>query len=248
MINQAIPDAFGFIEWMYFETGPSAYKGVLDDGHYWDTALIGGAILEAQPDLASDSRLIRAGQYVAEQQQPNGGIPYGIDFWYAPDTDDTSEVVLFWQRLGPKFDDVRTKAINWLKNMQNNDGGFGAFAKGCTGNFIIDEMTKKFSGSAEVFDPSSVDVTGHVLECWAGAGDYSSINVKNGIKYLRNSQGKDGSWEGRWGINYIYATSAAVVGAKHAGVAPVDAMIQVLSYLRKYLNLEWCEIHTVQAE
>ena len=45
--------------------------------------------------------------------------------------------------------------------------------------------------------------------------------VDRAIEYLRGTQQPDGSWFGRWGVNYIYGTWQALSGMVEVGV-PVD--------------------------
>ena len=40
------------------------------------------------------------------------------------------------------------------------------------------------------------------------------------LDYLRREQEADGSWFGRWGINYIYGTWSVLCALNAAGVAP----------------------------
>jgi squalene-hopene/tetraprenyl-beta-curcumene cyclase len=49
--------------------------------------------------------------------------------------------------------------------------------------------------------------------------------VDRAIKYLRDTQEADGSWFGRWGVNYIYGTWQALVGLCAVGVPSSDPMI-----------------------
>lgn len=75
----------------------------------------------------------------------------------------------------------------------------------------------KYSGiddSAEIFDPSSPDVTAHILEGLASVGEVPRKLLRKAIRYLKDTQVKFGSWEGRWGINYIYAAGAVLPALK----------------------------------
>ena len=52
-----------------------------------------------------------------------------------------------------------------------------------------------------------------------GQEGYSTDNqqVKKAIQFLRNNQEEDGSWYGRWGVNYIYGTWAVLRGMRFIG-------------------------------
>eukprot|EP01105_Mastigella_eilhardi_P027789 TRINITY_DN8780_c0_g1_i1.p1 TRINITY_DN8780_c0_g1~~TRINITY_DN8780_c0_g1_i1.p1 ORF type:complete len:651 (-),score=160.05 TRINITY_DN8780_c0_g1_i1:127-2079(-) len=212
-----------FIETLYCIPG---YWGNADHGEYWDAVLLGAAIQESNAIIASakPSKLLTdTAVHVAKQQQANGGIPFGKDFWYAPDTDDTAESVLFWSKLlagGADESLVLTqieRGVEWLTLMQNDDGGFGAFAKNCDGHgligWVIGVVASQFADSAEIFDPSSVDVTAHVLEAWGTVGmNTTNQFVMNAINYIQGQQHEEGYFDGRWAINTVYCTAATIVG------------------------------------
>ena len=62
-----------------------------------------------------------------------------------------------------------------------------------------------------MIDPATADVTARVLEM-VGSCDlpmkYS--RVEKAIAFLLREQEEDGSWFGRWGVNYIYGTSGVL--------------------------------------
>jgi squalene-hopene/tetraprenyl-beta-curcumene cyclase len=212
-----------FADRMLAGQNASRYLGVADDGHYWDTALAGIAAVEAGAPLEA---LESTARYLIANQTSEGGFPFGFDFEYAPDTDDTAEIVLFlrhFQNISNASAAIE-RAVRWLQRMQNDDGGWGAFAKNNEGNFLLRAFAKPFEDSAALFDPSSADVTGHILEAFGSlAGGRSDLkeSIQRGIKYLEETQSPaDGSWEGRWGINTLYGTGAALVGLLRGGVSP----------------------------
>ncbi|MGK5085417.1 prenyltransferase/squalene oxidase repeat-containing protein [Bdellovibrionota bacterium FG-1] len=236
-ITTAIDKAHNFIEGMFFESGDQAYLGVVDDGRIWDSALIGIAALDSGEPL--DQLKITA-DFLVSKQTPEGGFPFGFDFEYAPDTDDTAEILLFLSRFGNEYQDPVSRAKDWLFRMQNNDGGWGAFDRNNTGNFLLATLAKDFQDSADLFDESSPDVTGHILEALGTLGDsiHHSASVVQAVAYLRNSQNPVmGTWTGRWGVNYLYGTSAAVVGLIKVGISPEDPMlVHALQWLMSKQN------------
>jgi len=214
----AIDKAFNYIEMMYFKTGEGSYMGVLDDGRYWDTALAALSLIESKEP---SEKLFSTYEYFAKSQQPNGGIPYGLDFEYASDTDDTALATMFMCKLGQKDSPTVQKALKWLKEMQNSDGGYAAFDKNRQGNFILAFLTKVFANSAEPFDPSCADLAGHILEAFGTCGltlenDKEGI-LKRVVDYMKKNQDSDGKWEARWGVNYIYSMGAVFPGLKRIG-------------------------------
>ena len=210
-IDSYVNKGYALLERLYLQSGSSAYLGVTIDGRYWDTALVLAALKDSGE---SSPELERAGDFIVSNQQPNGGIPFGEDFWYAPDTDDTALSIM---GLGafPKFRPAVSKAVRWLQSMQNDDGGWGAFDRNNQPTKLLSEMVKDFADSVEFFDPSSADVTAHILEALGSLGYRmeNSATIRRAIAYLENTQDPvTGTWRGRWGINYLYGTSASITG------------------------------------
>lgn len=203
------------------EAGPTKYRGPVMDGRWWDTLLVSWALLEAGVDPFRLNQT--AALLVSDALQPNGGVCYGRDFDYAPDTDDTSIFVMLMQRMGGVFKSKAKKSRHWLETMQNTDGGFPAFH---TGKNPFWSLQKAFewtgvADSAEIFDVSCADLTGHVLEALGTASDRYTVNhpvVVKAIDYLKATQSPFGGWQGRWGVNYIYAIGAVIPGLKSVGV------------------------------
>ena len=66
--------------------------------------------------------------------------------------------------------------------------------------------------------PPSVDVTAHVVEALGKLGyDHGFPPVARAYKYIRDEQEKEGSWFGRWGVNYIYGTGAVLPALESIG-------------------------------
>jgi squalene cyclase len=110
---------------------------------------------------------------LAEGMQSNGGIAYGYDFEYAPDADDTGLLVLVLSKFGDRYKEQIKKSNQWLATMQNPDGGFPAFDTNKMENQIFFKFAMDLVGisnSAEIFDPSSPDVTTHIMEGLAANG------------------------------------------------------------------------------
>jgi squalene-hopene/tetraprenyl-beta-curcumene cyclase len=170
--------------------------------------------------------------------------PGGWYFEYAnqpyPDTDDTSEVLaaLSKARFPAEAEERRRResierGTAWLLSMQNKDGGWGAFDKGCDNEvwtFI------PFADHNAMIDPSCEDITGRTLEALEGLGlrqDHPS--VRGAVRYLRGKQQADGTWYGRWGCNYLYGTWLGLRGLLHAG--------EDLSLPRYQRAADWIRAH-----
>lgn len=170
--------------------------------------------------------------------------PSGWCFQYAnrfyPDVDDTAMVLISlatW-RTTCGADQARTpagarrlarieaavgRAVPWLEAMQNSDGGWGAFDRDNDCELLC---KVPFADHNAMIDPSSPDLAGRVLEAFGKLGLRSGHpSVDRGVAYLRRAQRADGSWFGRWGVNYIYGTWQAIEGLQAVGLATDDPAI-----------------------
>lgn len=230
LIDHSFSQGMSFLWERNFNHPLSLYKGHVCDGRNWDSALLTQALLASHYPKES---LIAAGHFLIKTQHPTGGFSFGYDFEYAPDNDDTAETILALKDL-IHFKPNINKSIEWLLSMQNNNGGWGGFAKNQQDHFILELFTKNFTDSADLFDEATADVTGHVLEAlsYFNYNRENSKPIRKAIKFLKKTQNKKiYAWEGRWGINYIYGTSAALVGLLKVG-EPKDS-----DYIKK--SLDW---------
>jgi squalene-hopene/tetraprenyl-beta-curcumene cyclase len=204
----------------------------------WDTILSLIGLLDSGADPA-DPRLAAARGWVEDRQLTGDwgdwkvynprGSPGGWSFeyensWY-PDVDDTAAVVIGLVKQDPasRRGEVVRRALAWMASMQNRDGGWAAFDRD-NDRLFLNEIP--FSDMDSLCDPSSPDVTGRVLEAFGIAGDprYSRA-CRRGLDYLRRSQEPEGSWFGRWGVNYVYGTSNVLNGLARMGLPASDPMV-----------------------
>ncbi len=214
----------------------------------WDTALAVVALADAgaRPD---DPALVKAADWLLDEQvrvpgdwsvRRPGLEPGGWSFEFAndnyPDIDDTAEVVLALLRVehpdGERMRESIDLALRWLEGMRSADGGWGAFDADNTRPLIRD---LPFCDFGEVIDPPSADVTAHVLEMLAAAGEAGGDYARTALTWLTGAQEVDGSWFGRWGINHIYGTGAVVPALIAAGVPSTDPRI--------HRAVRWLEAH-----
>ena len=221
----------------------------------WDTCLVVQALAES--GVAVDDPMLRtAAQWLLDQQILSGGdwqvqanrVPPGgwaFEFhnnWY-PDVDDTAEVVLALRLTQlPGADDERRqqairRAVTWVSGMQNKDGGWASFDKNNNHNYLT---ALAFSDFGEVLDPSSADVTAHVLEMYGKLGyraDHRSLQAA--YRYLRAEQEANGSWFGRWGVNYIYGLGAALPALEAIGEDMSQPFVQrAVEWLAAHQNAD----------
>ena len=115
------------------------------------------------------------------------------------------------------------RGLKWMLAMQNKDGGWGAFDRDNDRQFLC---YVPFADHNAMIDPSTPDLTGRVLECLGKLGRrLGDAAVDRAVVYLRQTQEADGSWFGRWGVNYIYGTWQSIVGLTAAGVPGNDPAV-----------------------
>lgn len=133
---------------------------------------------------------------------------------YYPDTDDTMMVLMALRHVEAADAKQRSeqfdRALRWLLSFQCRDGGWAAFDKEITARWL---EHVPFADHNAILDPTCSDLTARVLELLGYIGyDRQSAVVKRAITYLRDTQEPDGSWYGRWGVNYLYGTWQALRG------------------------------------
>ncbi|MBI3435061.1 MAG: squalene--hopene cyclase [Proteobacteria bacterium] len=207
----------------------------------WDTSLICHLLYETG-DLRARAQADRSLHWLQTRQvcdvagdwnvaRPNLR-PGGWAFQYAnphyPDLDDTAVVVMAMDRARHAQDDSRydvaiDRAREWILGMQCANGGWAAFdADNCY--FYLNNIP--FSDHGALLDPPSEDVTARCVSMLAQLGDrQSQTAVAAGIEFLRRTQRHDGSWYGRWGVNYIYGTWSALCALNAAGIEPHSTMV-----------------------
>ena len=100
--------------------------------------------------------------------------------------------------------------------MQSRSGGWGAFD---ADNEAFWLYKLPFCDFGKVTDEPTADVTAHALEALAAEHGYDE-EVRRGLDWLLAEQEADGSWFGRWGVNHIYGTAAALPALEACGVEP----------------------------
>ncbi len=108
------------------------------------------------------------------------------------------------------------RAVDWVLAMQNRDGGWGAFDRNNNAEFLCHVP---FADHNAMIDPSTPDLTARVLEMFGVLGRrVGEPAIDRAVAYMRRTQGSDGSWFGRWGVNYIYGTWQSLAGLSAVGL------------------------------
>ncbi len=120
--------------------------------------------------------------------------------------------------------EVSQRAIDWIFAMQCRNGGWASFDKDNT-RMVFQHIP--FADHNAMLDPPTVDITGRVLEMLAAYGvSKEDKRVKKAIKFILSEQEPDGSWFGRWGVNYIYGTMLVLRGLQAMGVDHHEPYVQ----------------------
>jgi squalene-hopene/tetraprenyl-beta-curcumene cyclase len=201
----------------------------------WDTSLICHALLEVGGKTASAQArkgldwlkprqiLDVAGDW--SSQRPNAR-PGGWAFQYVnphyPDVDDTAVVAMAMDRVQGQdgtvdFREPIERACEWIIGMQSKNGAWGAFDADNSYDYL---NHIPFADHGALLDPPTEDVTARCLSMLAQLGDTPTRNpaAARALDYLRSAQLSDGSWFGRWGMNYIYGTWSVLCALNAAGL------------------------------
>ncbi|MBH0205777.1 MAG: squalene--hopene cyclase [Nitrospira sp.] len=197
----------------------------------WDTALLLNALIEAgmpQDHLA----LQKAGAYLMSRQTKTvgdwivssptakpGGWYFQFENELYPDVDDSAVVLMALSKLkmpqAAELEDSLRRGMQWVVAMQGSDGGWGAYDK--DNNRVVFNYIP-FADHHALLDPSTSDLAGRCLEMLAALGyDRTHPAVAPALAFLKKEQEEDGSWYGRWGVNYIYGTWSVLAGLRAIG-------------------------------
>jgi len=195
----------------------------------WDTAIVAICLRESGVP-ANHPKMVRAADWTMEKEirfrgdwihkNPANVEASGWVFEFAnkwnPDVDDTAMVILALRQIPTanlaRRDECRDRAIRWMMTFQCKDGGWAAFDKDCTKS-ILEKVP--FADHNAMLDPECADITARILELLGYEGwDKNHPQIRRAITYLRNQQEPDGSWYGRWGVNYIYGTWQVLRGMR----------------------------------
>ena len=197
----------------------------------WDTAINAIALAEsgldpAHPALRKASNWLYSkevrlrGDWIKQNPYTEAsGWAFEYNNVYYPDTDDTAMVLMALRLISPENPAEANlafkRALDWQMSFQCRDGGWAAFDKDVMKGWLEDVP---FADHNAILDPSCSDLTGRTLELlgylhW----DKRDRRVVRALNHLKATQCDDGSWYGRWGVNYIYGTWQVLRGVRAIG-------------------------------
>jgi len=147
--------------------------------------------------------------------EPSGWV-FEFENKWNPDVDDSAMVLLALRKVQTddrqKRDECFQRGLKWMLTFQCKDGGWAAFDKDCTKG-VLEKVP--FADHNAMLDPECADITARILEL-LGYESYSVEHpqVHKALRFIRECQEEDGSWYGRWGVNYIYGTWQVLRGLR----------------------------------
>ncbi|WP_263417560.1 squalene--hopene cyclase [Terriglobus albidus] len=217
----------------------------------WDTAQAIYALGEAGV-AKDDPRMIKAADWILSKEVRHkgdwaekvrnvepGGWYFEFNNEFYPDVDDTGQVLLALKSVdNPREryqDEVCERALNWIWAMQCKNGGWAAFDKDNT-KTIFEQIP--FADHNAMLDPPTVDITGRMLEMLSLYGyNRSDKRVEKAVQFILSEQESDGSWFGRWGVNYLYGTFLVLRGLQAMGMwSHEPCILQATEWVRMVQN------------
>jgi len=187
----------------------------------WDTAIAAICLRESGISENHPS-LKKAAEWLMEREihfcgdwhhknpakvEPSGWV-FEFNNKWNPDVDDTVMVLLALCKIPTnnpaKRDECFQRGLKWMLTFQCRDGGWASFDRDCTKN-ILEKVP--FADHNAMLDPECADITTRILELLGYEGwKTDNPQVQEALQFVREHQEPDGSWYGRWGVNYIYGT------------------------------------------
>jgi squalene-hopene/tetraprenyl-beta-curcumene cyclase len=195
----------------------------------WDTAIVAiclheSGLSEDHPALkkAADWLMAREIRFYGDWIHKNpakveaSGWVFEFNNKWNPDVDDTAMVLLALRKIPgdnpQKRDECFQRGLKWMMTFQCKDGGWASFDKDCTKN-ILEKVP--FADHNAMLDPECADITARILELLGYEGwDIHHPQIQEALEFIKSHQEEDGSWYGRWGVNYIYGTWQVLRGMR----------------------------------
>jgi squalene-hopene/tetraprenyl-beta-curcumene cyclase len=199
----------------------------------WDTAIV--AICLHESGIGSEHpALKRATEWLMSKEirfrgdwqyknptkvEPSGWV-FEFENKWNPDVDDTAMVLLALRKVPTdnreKRDECFQRGLKWMLTFQCKDGGWAAFDRDCTKG-VLEKVP--FADHNAMLDPECADITARILELLGYEGySLQHPQVQRALRYIQEEQEEDGSWYGRWGVNYIYGTWQVLRGLRAMNV------------------------------
>ena len=219
----------------------------------WDTAQAVYALGEAGV-AKNDPRLLKAADWLLSKEVRHkgdwavsvknvapGGWAFEFNNEFYPDVDDSAQVLLALNQVRNPQEryqhEVSQRALDWIFAMQCKNGGWASFDRDNT-KMIFQYIP--FADHNAMLDPPTVDITGRILEMLANYGfTRRDKRVDKAIQFVLDEQEPDGSWFGRWGVNYLYGTFLVLRGLEAMGIwSHEPAIVNAAEWIRMVQNAD----------
>ena len=200
----------------------------------WDTVLSAHALMEALPETSRPAEqaldwliphqvLDLKGDWAYRRPQLRpGGWAFQYSNTFYVDLDDTAVVVMAMDRARTetgtdRYDEAIDRGREWVAGMQSSNGGWAAYDVDNT-SYYLNHIP--FADHGALLDPPTSDVTARCVSMLGQLGDRleTSEAVRRGIAFLLAEQHAEGSWFGRWGLNYVYGTWSVLCALNAVGI------------------------------
>ena len=108
------------------------------------------------------------------------------------------------------------RRLAWVEGMQSSNGGWAR----STPTTRATGSTRSPSSTWRLIDRRARTSPAHALQGPASRKSATPSRSPRGVEYLVREQQWDGSWWGRWGVNHVYGTGAALPALEACGFEP----------------------------
>ena len=246
--------AFGGVDHWLWANSREGHRYCGARSHTWDTsfavqAIAAGGHTGWKTALRKAFHYFDRHQILEENPFPTlwfrepvyGGYCFSVSHHRWPVSDCTAEALTAMEQIhreiGERLPDERLEAAAlFLLRRQNRDGGFGTYEPR-RGNWFLEHFNPSEMYGNCMLEHSYIECT---TSCIHGLGAYMNLAedmpaglrkrilsaIDRGVKFLRKSQRRDGSWPGFWGVNFTYGTLFAVAGIRAGGASSDDPAIR----------------------
>ncbi|MFZ4714401.1 MAG: prenyltransferase/squalene oxidase repeat-containing protein [Bacteriovoracaceae bacterium] len=184
-----------------------------------ESGIIARSFLEM--GMTSDSPLLQKSLkfILSIQNKENGSFGFSKSNQYFPDPNDTATTLQFLYSMQKdkgtqEFDSSIKKGLSWILTRQNKNGGFGAWDKNSELNHLFNIAYRALKKNGVVVGESIGDDTGRIILALHEMRDYDpqkiDKSVDRAVHWLAHEQEENGSFFGRWFINYGFGTATSL--------------------------------------
>ena len=207
----------------------------------WDTAFALQTLAVAETDSQCQMSLNNGTRFLAEQQikktfpgysenfriDPRGGWCFAGQWHGWPVSDCTAEAVsaIVAAGYGNRYRKEIHEGINFILKCQNKDGGFGSYEPRHS-LLSLEPLNPAEMFANSMSENSYIECTSSCITALRDAKSYcpEELSIKideailRGVNKLLSAQHADGSYEGAWGVYFIYGTFFAIRGLLAGGL------------------------------